>query len=125
MCWGIGPEIAGIFASGDENDFPDSQETGRSSSVCLALRLAVCHLRTKIEARMMVHAEAITARIMVAIIIWDWSGSRFSNDCLVCQVMGDGPWSRREGVLTTNVGAILGALGPTGGEAIYFSGGYG
>ena len=81
---GIGAEIAEIFASGDENDLCESRETGRSSSLSFVLRLETCHLRTKIAARRMVHAEAITTRTMVATIMWDWLGPRFASDCLVC-----------------------------------------
>ena len=110
MCCGIGADIFEFFASGEENDLCDSRETGLSSSTSFALLLATCHLRTKIVARRMVHAEAITTRTMVAIIMWDWLGPRFANDCLVCQAERNGPWSRRENALTTKAGAILESL---------------
>ena len=107
---GIGAEIAESFASGDENDLCESREVGRSDSVSFILCLATCHLRTKIAARRMVHAEAITTRTMVATIMWDWLGPRFANDCLMCQTKRDGPWSRQQNALTTEAGAISKSL---------------
>ena len=88
MYWGVGAEIVRIFASGDENDLADSREIGRSSSIRLVLRLAMCHLRTKIAARRKVHVEAITTRTIVAVKTWVWLGPRLLNDCLMRQIEG-------------------------------------